>query len=260
MSMTDIEILPIFNQAVPGIWDEFLRIRIAAMRENYNYKMNAGDCDIAMKEYVSGWGRRSYNFAFGAYAGSEMAGFVQGDCVGNVATIRGLFVHPQFQGRRIGARLLRYGETAAAFGAKSLDLVAYAGAMNFYVHVGYTPLQGVSNHFVKKIPAAQFGIIPVFKATGDISRACGQIAGARGASFNASVVNAHHNPMFVYMDANSRIQGYAVRTDSASNNDSQNLELHIAPNQSAQFIRGRLIREFDKLVAYRASVAAQQQK
>lgn len=258
MDMTDLEILPIFNQSAPGIWDEFLRIRIAAMRENYNYKMNAGDCNVAMQEYVYGWGRRSYNFAFGAYAGPEMVGFVQGDCVGNVATIRGLFVKPQFQGRGVGAALLRRGEMAAAFGAKSLDLVAYAGAMKFYVHVGYTPLQGVSNHFVKKIRVAQFGVIPVFKATGDISRACGQISGVRGASFNASVVNAGHNPMFVYMDANSRIQGYAVKTEDVSGNE--NLELHIAPNQSTQFIRGRLTREFDKLAACRACVVARKQK
>ena len=48
--MSDITIFPIFNQAVPHVWDDFLRIRIAAMRANYNIEMTADEIARAMHD------------------------------------------------------------------------------------------------------------------------------------------------------------------------------------------------------------------
>ncbi len=248
--MTEVKIAPIFNQSEPGVWGAFLRIRRAAMRVNYNHEMTNEECEYAISEYQNAWRRRSHNFAFGAYCDGQLVGFVQGDCVQNVATIRGLYVLPEFQSSRIGEKLLRHGEKAGAYGARSLDLVLLGYALNFYKKYGYRPLYSGSNEFVKKIslaPACE--AFPVFKPTAKIKNACATIlhrANEKNEPFNPSV---DKGPIFVYLDINSNIQAYAIGGAPNKENQFEIAQFYVAKYQPTEFIRGCLNRAFENAAA-----------
>ena len=145
--MTDVNVYPIFNQRTPGIWDDFSRIRGAAVRD---LGPNAWSDDVAREFYKTLAVELPYSFAFGAWDGGDMVGFVQGTIQKQQATINCLYVLPDYQSARIGGRLLHQAETAATIGAKWVDLVALPRAENFYRrHARGGALPGVacvSNH------------------------------------------------------------------------------------------------------------------
>ena len=60
--MKDITILPIFNQSVPGVWDDFLNIRKNAMHEVYNYKTTPENDISTLKELKKDFTYCGYNF------------------------------------------------------------------------------------------------------------------------------------------------------------------------------------------------------
>ena len=72
--MSEIKILPIFNQSAPGVWDDMLRVRIAAMQYNYNIRLTDEELADAMSDFQKSWRQLSHNFAFGAYDGDRMVG------------------------------------------------------------------------------------------------------------------------------------------------------------------------------------------
>ncbi|MBQ2017639.1 MAG: GNAT family N-acetyltransferase, partial [Alphaproteobacteria bacterium] len=124
--MSEIRILPIFNQSAPGVWDDMLRIRIATMRHNYNIKLTDQEISEAMAEFQQSWKRLSFNFAFGAYDDGKMVGCISGDVQNKTAFIRHLYVLPEYQGQRIGSRLLNEAEIATSVSARQTDIVALA--------------------------------------------------------------------------------------------------------------------------------------
>ena len=65
--MTDIQILPIFDQSAPGVWDDMLRIRVATMKHNYGVVMSPLDISQAYTDYANAWQTNAKNFAFAAY-------------------------------------------------------------------------------------------------------------------------------------------------------------------------------------------------
>ena len=67
ISMKEINFIPIFDQTAPGVWDDFMRIRVAAMRENYGHDMSATDYAHYMRQYQDDFARHQYNVAYGAY-------------------------------------------------------------------------------------------------------------------------------------------------------------------------------------------------
>lgn len=244
--MSDISILPIFNQSNPNVWDDFLYIRAAAFRHSCGYIMTDKDYDDALKDFLDGWRRRKFNFAFGAYDDADMVGFIQGDCMDNVATIRSLYVLPEYTSQKIGSRLLKSAENAGAFGAKMLDLISLPRAQKFYERYNYTPIYHGSNHYIKDITNETrtcCSVVPVFKSTPSITRMCKRITSFTGNDFNPSHINVNHMPMFVYLDSDFTIQGFAISTPT----DTDSVQIHIAPNQPQTYMTRKLNNKFNEL-------------
>ncbi len=236
--MSEISIFPIFNQAVPYVWDDFVRIRIAAMRVNYNVEMSADDIARAIQEMQENWKRYAFNFAFGAYDGANMIGCIHGDCSQRVASIRHLYVLPQYQGQRVGSRLMNAAEAAVSVAANSLDLVSLGHAEDFYKKRGCTsPLN--TNVFVKNIVGGGRCLaVPLFWCPASVSRVCDDLSRVSNFSFNANDVNQGHQPVFVYRDVNSNVVGYGiVGTDG---NNSSNIRIFTQHPMSGSFVSRRL--------------------
>ena len=107
--MQDIVILPIFNQAAPDVWDDFAHIRVSSVESIYNSIYDADDIDGMIYADKEKWGKRFINFAFGAYLGSEMVGFIQGDAHGRCANIQSLYVLKEYQKLGVGHEACRVG-------------------------------------------------------------------------------------------------------------------------------------------------------
>lgn len=209
--MNNVNILPIFNQSSPRVWDSFVNIRAAAMKHVYNVCMSKEECETMQQAYFLAWRTRKFNFAFGAYNNSDIVGFVSGDCVDRVATIRSLYVLPEFMSNNIGGRLLNAAENAGSFGARTLDLVSLYGSRGFYERYGYRPIVRGSNHYIKSIHGnINCKTVPVFYSTPSITRACRQISEFNKTEYNPKIVNKEHSPMFAYLDVESTPQGFVV--------------------------------------------------
>ena len=208
--MYDIDIFPIFNQSVPGIWDDFLRIRMLTVRHNYNIILSDTEIVRTMNELRTTWSKKRFNFAFGAYHHGEMIGYIYGDCSRGTAYIRHLYVLPKYQKHHIGHRLLSAAERAVSINNTRTDLVALVEAEPFYKKYGYSsPLN--TNKYIKKIRGCgRCQTLPLFCCSAPVLRACAQISDDKGISFNPDVVRRNHAPVFVYSDINSNIAGYCV--------------------------------------------------
>ncbi len=211
--MNDINIIPLFKQDA-SIWDDFLSVRCASIRGAYNQKLSLDECMAALKGLESAWRRRKHNFAYAAYDNADMIGFVQGDCMSGVATVRGLYVRPEYQKSGIGHKLLKNAERTACFGARSMDLIAMIGAMDFYKKCGYTALRfnGTElNHFAKDAPDfPHCTTLPLFCATAQVKNACSKIARDNRVTFNHADINTLHMPAYAYLDVMGDIQAYGI--------------------------------------------------
>lgn len=245
-------ILPIFNQAEESVWYNFLCIRDNATQHVAKSVMSPKDYELAMADLESSWKRRSFNFAFGAYDDNAMVAFIQGDCVNNVATIRSLYVLPEYMKQKLGSRLLKSAEKAACFGARSLDLVSLVNAQKFYEFHNYTAIAKGSNHYIKSINnqmRARSMVFPVFKATKSITYACKEIAKLYGDTFDASYVNQRHLPMFLYLDAFGEINGFAVEKYDLK---TPFIKTYVKPGYLSKYISQNLERAFKEFKALRS--------
>ena len=240
--MDNIKIFPIFNQSAPGVWHSFLRIQSAAMRHVYNYKMTSLDLDIARQFLEQDWRRISYNFAFAATDGTDMVGFIQGNCKRNIATIQNLYVMPECMSQHVGSRLLRCAECGGAINAATIELISLANAQGFYTHNGYNRIADGHNGFTKKISQKpRCTAVPVFYPTPKVVQACRQIAACNGQDFNSGTIKKKRLPLFVYMNVKSDIIGFSVAGDET--NDGMPQVCVNAPRQMADIIQKRLVRE-----------------
>ena len=209
--MSEIKLQPIFNQSAPGVWSDMLHVRIMAMRHNYNIELSDDDINRAMSELKKSWEHLSFNFAFGAYDGDKMIGCISGDCQKRTAYIRHLYVLPEYQGQRVGRRLLTSVEAAAALGANKTNLVALSRAEKFYRANGYLALTN-TNEYTKSIRLPHCQTVPVFRCTAPVVRACEQFA----SGFPTVQINDERIPAFVYFDIDSRITGCGAITETGS--------------------------------------------
>lgn len=237
--MTDVNVYPIFNQRTPGIWDDFSRIRGAAVRD---LGPNAWSDDVAREFHKTLAVELPYSFAFGAWDGGDMVGFVQGTIQKQQATINCLYVLPDYQSARIGGRLLHQAETAATIGAKWVDLVSLPRAENFYRRHGYTsPYK--TNKYIKNIHGAgRCQVLPVFRTMGAVSRVCGQISRGYEMEFDSSIINRHHQPGVVYVDDAGQIRGYGLAHDGER-------RIHVDRGVSP-FTAQRIERELNRIVTF----------
>ncbi len=241
--MTNICIYPIFNQRIPGIWDDFVRIRGAASRA---LSANAWSDVYAAHFYQTLKQQKPTGFAFGAWDGDHMIGFIQGDIQRKQAVVHNLFVLPEYQSGGIGARLLAHAESAAAVHTNTVDLVSMPRAEKFYRRHGYTSLCG-TNEYVKNIAGGgRCQVVPVFRCLGNVARVCAQISARYNMVFDPSVINRGHQPGVVYLDVQSKIRGYGVA-------DTDGCRIHVDSSTSS-FTAGRLEREMTRIIQFTSAL------
>ncbi|MDE5615328.1 MAG: GNAT family N-acetyltransferase [Alphaproteobacteria bacterium] len=209
--MKDITIIPIFNQAAPGVWEDFAHIHADTMRTNYNYIIDSAEMSDAIVADRRKWTRGTH-FAFGAYDDGNMIGYIQGDATGRCATIQSLYVLFEYQKMHVGRDLLRYAERAVKLFANRTELIALTKAEPFYRAQGYRNLY--SNVYAKDIAdAPRCECLPVFKCSRPLANKCI----ALNPEFDASAVNKEHQSLFVYFDVDSKVIGYAAGNDIVVN-------------------------------------------
>ncbi len=244
--MSEIKIVPIFNQEKPCVWGDFLYIRNEATRYSYGFSMSEKDYDLTKKDLVSAWKRRSFNFAFGAYDGCEMVGFINGDCVDRISTIRSLYVLPDYMKHNVGRILLDKAEKISILGSNMIDLVSLPGAQKFYERFNYKPIFYGSNHYIKAINKQYLlrnGVLPVFKVTGVINSAVKEIAAYYGDDLDLlkHTKNYKHIPVYIYMDSMAEIKGACFETESGE------CKTYVVPRQSEKHVLRKLSQEYNNL-------------
>jgi len=201
--MSDIIIQPIFNQSAPGIWQDFLRIRMDTWMHHYNIPMSSDDIARAHQDYIDDWNRYSRNFAFGAYDENRMVGCVNGGVRDSIGYLYNLYVLPEYQHQRIGRRLLHAAHNAAAIMyAHRMELISLSRARSFYVGLGYKCTDWTD--FYKRLECPKCSIVPVFRCNPSIVRKCNLTPES------ARQIKSMHLPMFASYDANSDINGYGL--------------------------------------------------
>lgn len=210
--MTQIKVIPIFNQDNPRLWQSCAGIWAAAVltpsatsqeRQNETINMHI----VLDLEYRT----NKSNLVFGAWDGQNMVGFIQGSCDNNTAIGNRMAVLPQYQSRHIGRTLLSNFERAAALDSKYISLMSLESAKNFYLHRAYHTTG--EYEFIKDIRyVASCCVIPVFHIPSWLNPICQEIAAPYDIQFHGSIVNHHHYPMFIYRDEKSFTQGFAILT------------------------------------------------
>ncbi|MBO5947174.1 MAG: GNAT family N-acetyltransferase [Alphaproteobacteria bacterium] len=203
--MNQIKIVPIFDQTAPGVWDDFLRIRATAMECNYNYELSSDELERALSEYKNEYQRASYNFAFGAYDNKKMVGFIRGNGVRSTATIKCLYVLPDYQKHRIGHNLLSTAERSIAPAYKNIELISLWHAEKFYQHHNYTTKYG-TNTYIKRVDNPHCYDVPLFGFPARIKRMCSNIF----PDLDVSVFIAPNTPLFAHFDIKGNIDGMLI--------------------------------------------------
>ena len=202
--MKEIKIIPIFNQSAPGIWDEFLDLRINAMRTTCNHIMSPDEIASANTEFRRSWARLKHNFAFAAYDGDRMIGCIHGDCQKNSSFIRHLYIAPEYQKQGLGCSLLAYAEQATSLLAIRTDIVALPNAEKFYRHYGYSSPLHTNNYFKDIKGRASCNTVPLFSCPPSLAR---KISGL-SPDFKPEFVNVEHLPAYVHFDNKLNITGF----------------------------------------------------
>ncbi len=207
--MAEIKIIPIFNQAVPGIWTDFAHICAATMITNYHYHMDDKEIMESINQDARRW-RRGTNFAFGAYDDDKMIGFIQGRAAGRCATIQSLYVLYDYQRLHVGSRLLSRAERASALFANRTELVSLTRAEPFYQAHGYRSMY--SNVYTKPITdIPRCECLPVFRCNAALANKCRKLNPA----FDPSAVNSNHATMFVYFNVDGNLSGFICGNEVA---------------------------------------------
>ena len=128
--MSDINIIPIFDQSAPSVWHSFAHIRAVASYPDHDIDSLADKENTLVNKMSTDWqNKRGCKYAFGAYDGDDMVGFILGYAAARYGCVDSLFVLPQYHGNRTGTRLLSWAETALSLVATSVELISLANAM-----------------------------------------------------------------------------------------------------------------------------------
>lgn len=130
----NFQIVPIFNQDAPGVWDDFVRIESTCDTElhglSYPTQPIIKDRISVFKESLR---ENKHNFAFGAYKNGRMIGFTHGHlCQENEMYLDRLYVLPKYHRCGIGTQLLKAAEQTSALMATKIKFIALEEAINFY--------------------------------------------------------------------------------------------------------------------------------
>lgn len=244
--MSEIKIFPIFDQAAPKIWDDFISIRAAALEYNYKFPVPKSENAQVRQDLKRHWRTCGFNFAFAAYDADNMVGFTRGNCWYRATTVHSLYIRPEYQGTGIGRKLLTQVERISGFETLTIDLISLAYAVNFYRKMGYRPVYrnglDASNEMFKRAPnLPTCTVLPVFHASPIIRAECDKIATANNVTFDPKLIDRAHARGLVYINDKSEITGYGIQTADALP------DIHVAPHNCFPYIKGRLEREFTRL-------------
>lgn len=211
MTNTGINIFPIFNQAAPGVWNDFANIQLNALSYNYGYSAGIYDGNSLIRIWRGDWDRTTHNYAFGAYNGGRMVGYIRGLVYDSETCVNDLYVLPPYQGMHVGRRLLDAAERVAALCTGRIYLYPLKNAVNFYRACGYCSDENdVDMCKLPDLSACRFTAVPVFKSVSCISNPCSSIAKRYNATYSGPLIVREHLPAFVYVDAYGKIRGYLV--------------------------------------------------
>lgn len=203
-NMSDITILPIFDQSAPGIWYDFGHTCARTMYSNYNNGGYFEEIDDWMHQDATDWVRCRAKFAFGAYDGATMVGFIQGWATEEYAHTQALYLLREYQGRGVGKSLLHRAEMVSTVTSKRMESKSLSGAKNFYESQGYT-LRNGNDYYHKQLNGPiRADFVEVFHVYAGLAKQCQKI----NPRFKANMVNVHHNPMFAHFDVDGRMDGY----------------------------------------------------
>lgn len=203
--MNDITYVPIFDQTTPGIWDDFLRIRSGAMESNYNLSLSDSDIKRYKAEYKQEFFRHSYSFAFGAYDGDQMVGFIRGNAGRSCACIKCLYVLPTHQGRHIGNKLLSLAERSVAPVCKNIELTSLGHAEEFYKKNKYASSYG-TNVYSKHLNPINYYDTAIFGCVGAVDKSLRVF----DSSLQFSSLIGKTTPVFVRFGNDNNIDGILV--------------------------------------------------
>ena len=201
----NITFSPIFDQSVGAVWFNFVRIETLCNLK-YGYKVNKETKIDMYNRNVNEWNKQKYCFAFGAYAGDKMVGFVSGYRENKKEMyLHNLYVMPEYEGQGIGKALLEQSERNASMVADTMTIISLEGALGFYEKCGYSIRD--KRNCEKKLPKGVIGVVPVFKS----------IDSLHGAKINVDIdikeFEQYKNvPMFAYVSLGREIDGIAVKT------------------------------------------------
>lgn len=210
------DIVPIFNQSVKGVWDDFINIEFACNAEiirSFTGKFrNLCSKEEERQSHLCDYQRNLYNWqhnlAFAAYHKKEMVGFAQGFCFersselfsvySKEAFLEHLYVLPEYQKCGIGSRLLRAFENTSCLIADKISLTPLRRAVDFYVKNGYRYFGDME----KDLAHCSNGVIPVFH----------WIKKDFNVKFNVAVDSMFlkqniYQPIFVYLNKDGEIDG-----------------------------------------------------
>ena len=221
----DFEILPIFSQSAnPRIWHDFTELEMKCDSEKYGYHTDDTDRQRIYRENMDYWNSYKCNIAFAAYHGEQMLGFATGyrdeDKPNKNSEIKHkpqpeiclhkLYVDPKYNGMGIGGALLNKIETAGALMEKSIRVVALNGAVSFYELHGYNNLD--DRNMGKILGPCMVGVVPVFQWFHKIQSKLNM-------DVDASLLHKNkHEPIFVYINTERKIDGVIARGLDGKNN------------------------------------------
>ena len=233
MPKDDAKIFPIFNQ------DDDISRRFASLEKNIaeaNYNFYA-PFESYVNFYKNFDNLSDSRFAFGAFHGDEMLGFIKGyknrGPYGR-ARISRLCVLSEFQKNGIGGKLLAAAEKSLSVDTKIVDLVPAKSAKEFspklfYEKNGYCNYNGGTGMYkILEEASKQPGVAPIFQVSVAIKR---QFIDSHAEEL-AEHVNKRHDPMFAYIK-DGAVVGYL----SASFQEDNTMEIvRLQVHEDFQFI------------------------
>lgn len=242
--MTNIQIFPIFNQAAPMVWDDFMRIRTITRKQNYNIETTQKDFDETMAEFKENWTKPVQNFAFAAYDDNKMIGFISGTYEIKLAKIMHLYVLPQYQGKHIGAQLLKSAESAISVDRNNVELVSMTKAETFYKKYGYISYNKTNRYNKSVKDCGHCAVAPVFRCTAKIVKKMAEISGQPVETFNKKTIIPGRTPVFIYRNEKSEITAFGICSNNAqvhgtSDWGKQRIEKAIAAYKTQTQIKGK---------------------
>ncbi len=212
----EIQLFPIFNHTAPDVWDDFCNVKLQAWRGTYGIQTSDQDRKNTMTEFRKWVARDAHTFAFGAYAGTQLVGYIRGTQRTTKIVCHDLYVLPEFQRMRIGRRLMGAVEQTYKLNTNRIQLLAMGYSGTFYQKLGFGAPAHDDNYVKILKKTSVYGTIPVFKATEGLMKDCATFNTVHNLELNKQQINDNRAPMFVYYDEGHHVDGWATMSHDGS--------------------------------------------